>query len=155
MAETQFTIESLDLENIERETGPHTRDGLNTLYLAANAEAQARRMGVRQAIERMNPKMIISSPAANQDNFDTEFATVIRFDGAASVNVTGFQDRPEPTAIFLCVLGAGTITLKHQDAGSIARNRIVTNSGADLAIATNKMVMLMYLNTRWREMSWV
>lgn len=153
MAEgSQFTIIPPDFEQIERETGVHTRSGFDTLWLVANDEAEARRKGVRTAIERVSPKGIILSPAANQNDVDTQFATVIRFDGAASVDVTGFQQRPDPTMIVLAVLGAGTITLKNQSASSLDRNRIVTNSGGDLAIATNEFVVLWYLNLRWREM---
>ena len=156
MAEgSQFTIEAPDFDYVKREAGPHTRDGLITIWEALNSEAKARRAGVRQSVERMNPKEIILSPSVSQNDLDTEFATVLRFDGAASVDITGLQARPEPTAIFLCVLGAGTITLTNQDAASIARNRIVTKSGASVALATNTISLLWYLNTRWRQLTWV
>ena len=155
MAEgTQYSIQSPDFDLIRGETGVHTEDGFSILWEAANAEARARRTGVRQAIERMNPKMIILSPSANAHNVDTQFATVIRFDGAASVDITGFQARPEPTAIFLAVLGSGTITLKNNNAGSIDRNKILTAAAGDFPIATNEMALLWYLNSRWRQLAW-
>ena len=156
MAEgSQFTVEAPDFDYVKREAGPHTRDGLITIWEALNAEAEARRVGVRQAIERIAPKQIILSPSVSQSDLDTEFATVLRFDGAASVDITGLQARTEPTAIFLLVLGAGTITLTNQDAASIARNRIVTKTGASVALATNTITLLWYTNTRWRQLVWV
>lgn len=156
MAEgSQFTIEAPDFGLIKRETGAHTESGFITIWEALNAEAKGRRTGVRQAIERINPKEIILSPGVSQNNLDTEFATVLRFDGAASVNITGIQQRPEPTAIFLAVLGAGTITLTNQDAASLDRNRIVTKTGASVALATNTITLLWYLNSRWRQLVWV
>lgn len=156
MAEgSQFTVEAPDFDYVKREAGPHTRDGLITIWEALNAEAEARRVGVRQAIERIAPKQIILSPSVSQNDLDTEFATVLRFDGAASVDITGLQARTEPTAIFLLVLGAGTITLTNQDAASIARNRIVTKTGASVALATNTITLLWYTNTRWRQLVWV
>lgn len=151
---SQLTIDSPEFDYVERETGVHTRDALYTLWLVANDEAASRRSGVREAIERLCPKEIILSPTVAQNDADTEFATVLRFDGSTSVNITGFQARPEPTVLFLFVLGSGTITLRNENASSIARNRILTNSGANLALTTNTAVMLMYLNTRWREMKW-
>ena len=156
MAEgSQYTIAAPDFDYVKREAGPHTRDGLITIWEALNAEAEARRTGVRQAIERLAPKGIILSPSVSQNDLDTEFATVLRFDGAASVNVTGLQARTDPTAIFLVVLGAGTISLTNQDAASIARNRIVTKTGATVALATNTITLLWYLNSRWRQLVWV
>ena len=156
MAEgSQFTIEAPEFDLIKRESGPHTRDGIITIWEALNAEGQARRSGIRQAVERINPKEIILSPSVSQNNLDTEFATVLRFDGAAGVNITGIQQRPEPTAIFLVVLGAGTITLTNQDAASLDRNRIVTKTGASVALATNTITLLWYLNSRWRQLVWV
>ena len=149
----QFTVEAPDFDNIKRETGVNTRDGIQTIWLALNSESESRRIGVREASERIAPKLIELSPAANQNNLNTQFASVIQFNGAASVDVTGFQARVVPTFLFLVVLGAGTITLKHQSASSIDRNRIVTLSSGDLAIATNRTVLLCYLNTRWREIN--
>lgn len=150
----QFTIEAPEFEHIYRETGTATRDGITTLWRVANDEAATRRSAVREAIERMCPKEIILSPAANQNNLDTEFATVLRFDGAAGVDLTGLQARVEPTILYVVVLGAGTITLRNESASSVARNRILTNSGGSLAVTTGLTVMLMYLNTRWREVKW-
>ncbi|NBR88175.1 MAG: hypothetical protein EBT61_22275 [Verrucomicrobia bacterium] len=150
----QLTIDSPEFDYIYREAGRATRDGIQSLWLVANDEAASRRAGVREAIERMCPKEIIQSPTASQNDYDTKLSTVLRFDGSTAINVTGFQARTEPTILFLFVLGSATITLKNESASSIDRNRILTFSGADLAIAQGKSVMLMYLNTRWREIKW-
>ena len=150
----QLTVESPDFDYIEREAGIHTRDAIQTLWLVANDEAASRRQGVREAIERIMPKGIIQSPSGATNDLDTQFAGVLRFDGATSFNLTGLQARPEPTFIYLTVLGSGTVTLKNASASSIERNRILTFSGGDVAIATGQTVLLMYLNTRWREVEW-
>lgn len=151
----QLTVESPDFQRIKRETGVETEAAVALLWRVANSEAESRRIGVRAATERMEPKAVIFSPSATQNDLDTQFATVLRFDGAASVDLTGLQARQDPTLVILLVIGAGTITLKHQNAGSIARNRIVTSAGGDVAITTNRSVMLIYTNTRWRELKWM
>jgi len=150
----QLTVEAPDFDYIEREAGIHTRDAVQTLWLVANDEAASRRQGVREAIERIQPKGIIQSPAADQNDLNTQFSGVMRFDGSVSFNITGLQARPEPTIVYLVVLGAGTVTLKNNSGSSIDRNRILTFSGGDLAIGTGETAMLMYLNTRWRQVSW-
>lgn len=151
----QFTVEAPDFDRIKRETGVSTQEAITLLWRVANDEAESRRAGVRAATERMEPKAIALSPSVSQNNLDTQFATVLRFDGASSVNITGLQARPDPTIVILLVIGAGTITLKNQNASSLDRNRIVTSAGGDVAIATNKSVMLMYTNLRWRELKWM
>ena len=151
---SQLTVESPDFDYIEREAGVHTRDAIQTLWLVANDEASSRRQGVREAIERIEPKEIILSPSGATNDLNTQFSGVIRFDGSTAFNLTGLQARPEPTFVYLTVLGSGTVTLKNESASSIARNRILTLSGGDVAITTGLTVLLMYLNTRWREVSW-
>ncbi len=76
---------------------------------------------------------------------------LIRFDGGSAINVTGFQARVEGAIIIVSVLGAGTVTLKNNSGSSEDRNKILTQSGGDLAIATGFSAMLQYQNTRWRE----
>lgn len=148
---SQFTVDSPDFDRVYRETGVATRDAVTTLWRVANEEASARRTGVREAIERDAPKEIILSPGATQNNLDTEFSTVLRFDGSTSFNLTGLQARPEPTIVYLVVLGSGTITVKNSSASSIDRNRILTYSGGDLVITTGLTAAFRYLNTKWRE----
>lgn len=151
---SQLTIDSPEFDYIYRESGRATRDGIHSLWLVANDEAASRRAGVREAIERICPKEIIQSPTAGQNDFDTQFATVLRFDGSTNFNLTGLQARTEPTVVYLYVLGSGTVTLKNESASSIDRNRILTYSGVDIAITTGKSAMLMYVNLRWREIKW-
>mgnify|MGYP001562934104 FL=1 len=150
-----LTVESIDFEQVENETGVATRSGIELLWDVANDEAKSRRTGVRTATERWEKKGVILSPSVNQNDLDTQFATVLRFDGAASVDLTGLQARPDFTIVILFVIGAGTITLKNASGSSIERNRIITSAAGDVAITTNRSVMLLYTNTRWREIKWM
>ncbi len=152
---SQLTIEQPNFPRIKRETGPETEAAMTLLYEVANDEAASRRTGVRTAIERWEKKGVILSPSVGQNDLDTQFATVLRYDGSTSVNLTGLQARPDFTIIILFVVGSGTITLKNASASSIERNRIITSAGGDVAITTNRSVMLMYTNLRWREQKWM
>ena len=149
----QLTIESPDFDKIRKESGRATEDGMRLLWLVANDEARDRRNGVREAIERWEKKFIILTPTVNQNDLDTQDTTILRFDGTTAVNVTGLKARVEGTIVLVSVLGAATITLMHDNAGSEARNRMLFQAAANKAVVTNRDVFLKYLNTRWREIS--
>ncbi len=153
MANNQ-TVSPPDFDRIRRGNFIEIADGMKTLWSVANTEARDRRLGVRAAIERIEPKYLVSEPAANQNNFNTDLSTILRFDGTVAVNVTGLQARVEGAIVIVMVIGSATITFKHNDGASEARNRILTFSGGDLAVVTNKSAMFAYLNTRWRELKW-
>lgn len=57
------------------------------------------------------------------------------------------------TIIILLNLGAATLTIANQDANSAAANRIITETGANVAMATNEMMSIIYDGTtaRWRQ----
>lgn len=147
-----LTIEAPQLEYIKKEAGPHTADAVRLLWAVANDEADSRRSGLRVATERIAPKSVVDAPAAAQDNLDTKYATILRFDGATAFNLTGLRARTENTVVIILVLGAGTVTLKHNSGNSEANNRILLAAGADKAVATNKSAILIYENLRWREL---
>jgi hypothetical protein len=148
------SVEAPDFDRIKREAGPATADGVRLLWAVANDEAQSRRTGIRTATERIAPKSLVDSPVGAQNNYDTNFATVLRFDGAAAANLTGLRARPENSIVIVIVLGAGTVTLTHNSGASEANNRILLAAGVDKPVATNQAVMLMYENLRWREVDW-
>lgn len=148
-----LSVEAPDFDWIKRESGVHTMDGIRLLWSVANSEARDRRTGVRLAIERQEVKTQIDSPAANQNNYDTDYATTLRFDGSAAINITGIKARVEGARIRVLVLGSATITLMHNNASSEAANRILLFAAADKAVATNKSVELEYQSSRWREIS--
>jgi hypothetical protein len=153
MSGRQLTVEPPDFDKIKRESGQFTADGIRLLWLVANDEADARRTGIREASERWDKKVLVLAPTVNQNNLSTQDATILRFDGASAVNITGIRARVEGAIILISVLGTGTITLQHDNAGSDARNRMLFQAAADKAVLTNKDVLLKYLNTRWREVS--
>lgn len=143
-------IEPPDIDRISRGDFRATADAIQLLWEVADQEARDRRSGVRQAIERLEPKALVASPAAAQHNYDTKGATILRFDGATSFDLTGLIARANNTIVIVWTLGTGTVTIKNNNAGSEERNRILTPAGGDLAVATNRLVLLAYLNTRWR-----
>src|SRR5262245_2697821 len=67
--------------------------------------------------------------------------------------ITGLANVKAGRLVFLCnVAGGANITLNNQDAGSAAENRIITGTGAAVAIQPDRAAVLFYdgVTTRWR-----
>lgn len=151
-----LTIEAANFDRIRRGDMHEAGNAIELLFAALNDEGQRRRTGVRLAVDRSERAVDVLSPSAAMNDYALDNVSVWQFSGATSVNLTGIVAPSGGAArrLTLFVLGAGTITLKHEHAGSEALNRILTFSAGDLAIATNTCVNLLYLNSRWREMKW-
>jgi hypothetical protein len=81
----------------------------------------------------------------------------VKFTGTSTTEVQGIA---QPTsAVFLILYNAstGALTLKNQDAGAPANNRIITSDGNDVVLSENQSVQVIYdSNTaRWRVCSGV
>lgn len=153
MANNQ-TVESPNYEKISKESGQFTSDAIALLWAAINDTRDSQRRGLREAGEKVAPKVLTLEPAANQNNIDLEGASVVSFTGAASVNITGFRapDTGKTRVLFIQVSGAGTITFKHA-ATSETPNQLVLSTGADTTRATNEGIVFVYLDSRWREVA--
>lgn len=152
MAQGNASVEAIDFDRVRRGDHTETGNGLELVWEALNEEINTRSRSVRNAVNRSERQVLEIAQTVSLNDLDIGDASIIAFTGAASVNVTGFLAPSGFAARLLTifVLGAGTITLKH-NVTSEAPNRILTFSAGDLAIATNKCVDVLYLNTRWRE----
>ena len=148
-----LSIESPDFDGIRKGNTNATEDAIRLLWYVMNNEIKTRRGGDRRIEERLSPKVLSLAPTGTQNNLDTDGAGMIVFTGADARTITGIRAREEGDIIFIFVTGAGTITFNHSDAGSDAGNRIVTAAAANKAVATNKALVLQYINSRFREMS--
>jgi hypothetical protein len=145
-----LTVESFDFDQIGRKAGRATQDALYGMWLALNEIAKTGRQGLTIATSRAVWGVQRLSPTLNLDNQKHEDVVWQRFEGATAINVTGFRAGLEGQLLIVLVLGVGTITLKHNVTSALP-NRILTQSGGDLAVITNKAALLGYHNQRWRE----
>jgi hypothetical protein len=152
MAEN-LSIESPDFGRIKKDAGRATEDAIRLLWFVQNDEIAQRRRGVRAARDRYRPKLLTLAPTAQQDDLETEGAGIIYFTGSTNFSLTGLRAIEEGDVVILVNLGSATITVENEHAGSDAQNRIVMAAGADKTLATNKAIILAYLNTRFRELS--
>lgn len=152
MAEN-LSIESPDFRAIRKGDDHATEDAVRLLWFVLNDEMATRRKGVRKATERETPKILSSAPGAGSNNFDLQDAAILLFTGSTAVTITGLRAREEGDRIVIHVIGTGTITFSHDSASSDATNRMLFQAAANKAVATNRTLVLHYLNARFREMS--
>lgn len=152
-----LSIESIDFDAIRRGDDEATANAMEFIWLALNDEAKRRRQGVRLAVDRSEWATQIESPTATMNDFEIGDVSTLRFDGSDAEDLTGIlaPSAGSPRLLLILVLGSGTITLKHDNAGSEEPNRILTQGAGDVAITTNRAVALLYQNSRWRELKWM
>lgn len=94
-----------------------------------------------------------TSLAASQNDYalDSKDNPVVRLTSSANIDITGIAAATDRDLI-LSNIGSNNITLKNQDAGSTAVNRIITQTGGDYTIIPGASARLWYdgTTTRWR-----
>jgi hypothetical protein len=126
-------------------------------------EAEVTRIG-RRAVEVARQSIVENSVipsiavqtlaqiTADKNNYDVGPGEFFRISSDAARNITGILGGTDNRTIYISNVGAFTITLQDQNAGSTAANRIITGTGADVALATDDNAILKYdvLTNRWR-----
>ena len=90
---------------------------------------------------------------ANQNDFDIGEAHLGLFSSDASRDLTGLTPGIEGRMFPFVNTGSFDIVLKHQDANSVAANRIINRTGADVTFAGGATGLLWYDlgSSRWRQ----
>lgn len=94
----------------------------------------------------------LSQFTASQNDLNINTGGIVRISSNAAVNITGIVAASSGDARLLSNVGSFTITLKHQDTGSTAANRIIGVNSADVEIPANGSAVVYYDGTdsRWR-----
>lgn len=156
MAEN-LTVTEPDFDLIEKESGTATRNGIETLWRVANAEAKQRRTFDQVLKDTLAPKVLVDAPGATQNNYDLASATILLLTGSVNRTFTGFRapDPGQSRVLFVHVIGSATYTLAHASASSEAENRLRTKTGSDITLATDESAVFLYVNTLWRQLNLV
>ena len=94
----------------------------------------------------------LSQFTASQNDLNIGTGGIVRISSNAAVNITGIVAASSGDARLLSNVGSFTITLKHQDTGSTAANRIIGVNSTDVEILPNGSAVVYYDGTdsRWR-----
>lgn len=92
------------------------------------------------------------SLGADQNDWAPGTGDVIRVTSSVAVNITGIGGPAAGDQHRIVNIGANTVTLKHQDAGSAAANRFIGIGGADYVLYADDQVGIWYdgASSRWR-----
>jgi len=95
-----------------------------------------------------------NSSSGTLNNYSTVGISAVRF-GGGSVTITGFTGGYSGKYLILITPVATTITLKNENTGSTAANRILTYNAVDNVIPASSAALLVYdpSNNRWRPIS--
>lgn len=122
-----------------------------------NANEAAYRLEVEQRIEGLRPQPVapvsVSMAAAENDFVVSARARVLRVTPHASnTNLTGITGGTDQRELRLINVGSTNLVLKNQDAASVAENRLLSPTGADITLGANDVADLWYDATtaRWR-----
>jgi hypothetical protein len=104
------------------------------------------------------PMGLTSTPAAlaagDNDTYDAGyFVTCLRLTAdAAGSALAGLKSGFDLRAMRVINISANSLTLKHEDAGSSAENRLTSPTGADVVLGQNDVADLQYdgASERWR-----
>lgn len=149
---TNLVIEAPDFDRVRRGDARATEDAVRLLWYALNTLSARETTDITTAINILSPLVQSDGTTSNQDNYDGGQGSVLLFTGAVNFNLTGIRNGVSGRCFLIVNLGAGTITVKH-DTTSDTLNKIEMAASADKALATNKCMWLVYLNSRWREVS--
>jgi hypothetical protein len=99
-----------------------------------------------------------TSPAqltGDQNNYDIGSGTFFRLSSDASRNITGLANGVDGRVIFIVNVGSNNIVIQHNNAGSSDGNKILSGTGADITLAGNDSIQLIYdgISSRWRVLS--
>lgn len=130
---------------------------LGITYRRATAGTSGSQFSAANWVQITAPVNVTTTPSqitSNQNDYALAITTndVFRISSDAARNITGITAGLfDGHAILLRNVGSFAITLKHQDTGSTAANRIISPWAGDVVISASSSMLLMYDNTlsRW------
>ena len=128
------------------------------LLLLAEASGTLKKVQVGNMPGSFLPAPVALTPAqitADQNNYNPASwltADIVRLSSDAARNVTGANAAATQPYKHLINVGAFNITLQHQNAGSLAENRFICFTGADIILQPDDTITVWYDATtaRWR-----
>lgn len=102
--------------------------------------------------EQLSPAQLTADVNDYQPATLNAMRQVWRLSSDASRNVTGVAVQQDDDTQWIMNIGANNIVIQHQNAGSVAGNRIISPTGADYTIGPNESCALIHdqITDRWR-----
>lgn len=133
----------------------HDDSGQLTVYAASQLQVESKMTVNGTTVVHKGFLTVATTPAqitSNQDDYDPGDATFYRLDADAARTITGISNGSSGRHLILVNVGSFNITLENQSLSSIAVNRFITGTGADVVLAPDERVEATYdaVTERWR-----
>lgn len=121
--------------------------------IQALRDEQARLASLVPLYDVGNHDTVIATLSAGQNDYSVgDYDSIIR-SASTPVTITGIAGGVLGRTLFITVLGANSISFAHQNASSVATNRIVTLTALTVAKTARQTLMLLYIahdtGNRW------
>ena len=98
-----------------------------------------------------------NSPAqitGDKNDYDIGDARVLRLSTDATRAITGFARGEDTRHLLVINVGANNLTIKHQNTGSAAANRVLSKTTADFTLGANGVAWFFYdsVTLVWRQL---
>lgn len=89
---------------------------------------------------------------STQNDYDPGLLDACRISADAPRTITGFSGGRKGRYLLIINVGSFNITVNHEDAGSLAANRVLNPGGASLVLVPNQSSQMWYdsVASRWR-----
>ncbi len=96
-----------------------------------------------------------TTSVGTQNNWDIDTAFgktvgILRCNNATALTITGIKAPSDGRLLLIESVGAGTVTLNHQDAGSTAANRLIASTATAFTVATSALLAYDGTTASWR-----
>lgn len=110
----------------------------------------------RLLIQNINPEISYPQITADQNDYPLDPGILQRLSSDASRTITGFAN-PDSGLKWLVNVGSNNIVIANDNAGSLAANRVLCHTGANITLNPNESVQIGYdfTSSRWRTVGFV
>ncbi len=143
-------------ESPQKPTPTHVDERDHRRVIATYAATCLHRSGAEPFVALRATAFTPTALSADVNDWDLGAYSLVRASATgASRNVTGIDATQRDNIIlFLVNVGVQNVVVQNQNVGSVATNRIITGTGADVTLATDQHIILWYDTTtqRWRAL---
>lgn len=92
------------------------------------------------------------STTGSSNDVSTSSFSLLRYTGAGTATITGFANGSDGKYLVFMNASSSTVTISNDSASSVAANRVITGTGADLSMAAASSILLVWDTgaSRWR-----
>jgi len=128
-----------------------TYNTVNGVRMSLGKATPTAQLSVQDDIQ-FDPLGFVLGNGVTYNDFNIQGKTYIRMNSGTGCTLTGLAGGIDGKILIIINATGGNLTVSNQSTGSVAANRVITGSGANLTLAADQNCILLYDGTtqRWR-----